>query len=272
MSTILSAECVSLAEIWIYPIKSLPGVKLQQAALRENGALADDRRWAIFDLQGQMVNGKRTARVHALDMRFRPTDEQVTLIDRPGGREATFCLASERAAAADWLGEFFGFQVELREDAERGFPDDLEAWGPTVVSTATLSAVAGWFPPLKVEEVRRRFRANLELNCPVPFWEDCLFGPAGQIVRFFVGQIELAGVNPCQRCVVPTRDSQSAEVYPRFAAEFSERRASTLAAWAPSSRFDHFYRLAVNTRGVGRQGHRLLRVGDPIGVLGAFPE
>ncbi|HEY5312849.1 MAG TPA: MOSC N-terminal beta barrel domain-containing protein [Pirellulales bacterium] len=264
-------ETASIAEIRIYPIKSLPGLKLEQAAVRDNGALADDRRWAIFDSDGRVVNGKRTPRIHALDAHFAAGPEQVVLVDRAGSREAAFQLTRQAAEAAAWLSEFFGFPVELREDVERGFPDDRDAPAPTVVSTATLEAVAGWFPPLELEQIRRRFRANIELSCPAAFWEDCLFGEPGQVVRFDAGEVELAGVNPCQRCVVPTRHSESGEIYPHFAATFSQRRQATLPDWATASRFNHFYRLAVNTRGVGPQRGRHLRVGDRVCVRGIEP-
>lgn len=266
-----SSPALVVARIRIFPIKSLAALELPQVCLRDNGALADDRRWAIFDSDGKVVNGKRTPRIHALDVRFGPQVELATFFDRPGQREATFDLVRDRNEAAAWLSEFFGFLVELGENVEHGFPDDTEAFGPTIVSTPTLEAVAGWFPPLEVEEVRRRFRANIELSCPTAFWEDCLFDVAGQVVRFELGEVELAGVNPCQRCVVPTRDSTTAEVYPRFAVTFGERRQATLPDWATASRFNHFYRLAVNTRGVGHQLGRQLRVGDRVVVGETVP-
>ncbi len=154
------------------------------------------------------------------------------------------------------------------EQPEGGFPDDTDAPGPTLISTATLEAVAGWFPPLTIESMRRRFRANLEFSTPEPFWEDRLFGPSGSVVTFRLGEVVLAGTNPCQRCVVPTRDPATGEVYPRFTPEFTEHRKQTLPAWAEASRFNHFYRLAVNTRGVDCPLDARIRVGDEIVIRG----
>lgn len=270
MTTVRSAP-VHVSEIRIYPIKSLPGVRLERVTLRDNGALADDRRWAMFDFDGRVVNGKRTPRVHALNARFGEPIEQVTLIDRATGSSLECNLARQPERAAAWLSEFFAFPIQLREDVECGIPDDPEAFGPTVIGAQTLEAVAGWFPPLEPEEMRRRFRANLELSCPAAFWEDCLFAAAGQVVHFAIGEAQFVGTNPCQRCVVPTRQSESGEVYPQFAATFGRRREVALSSWACGSRFDHFYRLAVNTRGVGHQLGRKLRVGDRVKVLGRQP-
>jgi hypothetical protein len=48
---------------------------------------------------------------------------------------------------------------------------------------------------------------------------------------------------------------------------FARRRQDSLPAWAPADRFDHFYRLAVNTRRAeGRPA--VLRVGDAVRILG----
>ncbi len=152
---------------------------------------------------------------------------------------------------------------------DAGFPDDLESPGPTVVSTATLRTVAGWFAGLNEDEVRRRFRANLEIDAEgndlPPFWEDRLCGPAGQATRFRVGDVVFSGTNPCQRCIVPTRDAATGDAWPRFAKAFAQAREVSLPAWAERSRFDHFYRLAVNTRLAGAGGR--IRVGDAVEVL-----
>ena len=40
-----------------------------------------------------------------------------------------------------WLSDFFGFPVTIRHESEKGFPDDREAFGPTIVSEASLHAI-----------------------------------------------------------------------------------------------------------------------------------
>jgi uncharacterized protein YcbX len=188
-------------------------------------------------------------------------------------------LAAGDAELERRLGEFFGFEVTLEENLETGFPDDLESPGPTVVGRPSLEAVAAWFPPLDLTETRRRFRATLELDCaenddePMPpFWEDRLFAPdaspdALATVGFRIGAVRFEGVNPCARCAVPTRDSHTGEVWPRFAQEFQTRRAESLPAWAPRTAFDHFYRLSVNTRVPPSETGKRIRIGDPVTVI-----
>jgi uncharacterized protein YcbX len=60
--------------------------------------------------------------------------------------------------------------------------------------------------------------------------------------------VNFVGINPCQRCVVPTRDALTGELTPSYAARFMAERQAALPAWAPAVRFNHFNRLAVNTR------------------------
>jgi uncharacterized protein YcbX len=170
----------------------------------------------------------------------------------------------EPARLAKWLGEFFGFAVELRHDAVKGFPDDDIAFGPTVISEASLHTIQSWFPELKVESLRRRFRANLELNTCEPFAEDRLFGAPDELKPFPIGDVKFLGHNPCQRCVVPTRDPDSGQGNTDFQKKFMELRKKTLPPWANAQRFNHFYRFAVNTSVPPSEAGKILRVGDVV--------
>ena len=143
-------------------------------------------------------------------------------------------------------------------------PDDTDSPGPTVISTAALAEVATWYPGLSEQDARRRFRANLEFGrCPA-FWEDRLFGDEGGSVAFTIGDVRARGINPCRRCIVPTRDPDSGEARDGFQRTFVARRRETLPSWARRSRFDFFYRLSVNTCVDASQAGKVLRTGDPV--------
>jgi len=126
-----------------------------------------------------------------------------------------------------------------------------------------LETVATWFPGWSLEEVRLRFRANLEISGVPPFWEDRLYAAEGNGVRFRIGEALLEGVNPCQRCVVPTRDPETGAITEGLSRRFSEFRRETLPNWASRDRFDHFYRLTTNTRLIGSP-NCLISVGDEV--------
>jgi uncharacterized protein YcbX len=255
-----------LARITIFPIKSLDGVSLGEAALTSGGSLVHDREFCLVDASGKVVNGKRTARVHQVRATFDLAAQTVDL--RASAEEAprTFHLHGDRTGLEDWFGRFFGFPVSLRHDTTTGFPDDPHWKGPTVVGEQTLSEVASWFHGLTVDDARRRFRANLEIADVPAFWEDRLYDQEGSAVRFSVGAVTLEGMMPWPRCAVPSRNPLTGDEDPGFRRRFAQQRQATLPWWAAQSRFDHFYKLCVGTRAPGQAG-RTLRVGDGVRIL-----
>lgn len=260
----VNVDMAQLTRIVIFPVKSLDGVTVDAARVLPSGALEHDRRFALLDSQGQFVNGKRTPRIHLLRTGFDLAQRRISF--STGGVAREFHIDSDRRQLDEWLSGFFGLPIRLQENAAAGFPDDTDSPGPTVISAATLIEVTSWFPGISVDDVRRRFRANLEIDGVEPFWEDRLYSEAGRVVRFQVGEVVLEGTNPCRRCVVPTRSPETGERYAEFAATFETRRYETLPFWATRSRFDHFYHLAVNTRPVaGRTG--TIRVGDEVQIV-----
>jgi uncharacterized protein YcbX len=226
--------------------------------------LRHDRAFALVDERGGFVNGKSEPLIHALRVTYDADVTRATFTSPRVAAPFVFGFADDAAALCAWLGEHFGRTIALRRDAGGGFPDDARAPGPTVVSRATLATVAAWFPEVDVEGMRRRLRANVEIDGVPAFWEDALFGAADEAVPFHVGAALLEGTNPCARCIVPSRDAETGAPLPGFQKTVAERRAATLPEWADRSRFDHFYRLTVNTRPAPDQAGRVIRRGDAI--------
>lgn len=257
---------LTLHSITIYPVKSLDPVELDATTVTPGGTLDYDRRWALRGSDGRFVNGKATPAIHFLHAKFYLPLQLVTLSWQKEPDEYTFSLTREAAEAGDWISRKLGVAVTLVTDPERGFPDDLDAYGPTVISRGTLQTVASWFAGMDEEDVRRRFRPNLVIDGVPPFWEDGLYRAQGTVL-FRIGDVAIHGVNPCARCVVPTRDPENGTPWPRFRSVFLAKRKATLPAWAERSRFDHYYRLAVNTRVPLSEAGKQLRVGDPVACV-----
>ena len=278
------------------------------------GALEHDRRWQLVDMEGRVVNAKRSPLFHALRAEFdlagqggdvpRLGTNLIHLAIAPealragaipgvarlaGLRAASFPLVPGPDGPCGWLSEALGIGVLLLERPDGGFPDDREASGPTLVSTATLATVGRWFG-FDLAEARRRFRANLEIGDCDAFWEDALASPARPELQpslldlgpdeptdpyadlpppepwaFTLGTVRFRATNVCRRCVVPTRDSRTGVVTEHFRDVFEARRARTLPAAVDASGWSHFYRLAINTVACG-QGS--VRVGDAISGTG----
>ncbi|MBU7584117.1 MAG: MOSC N-terminal beta barrel domain-containing protein [Nostoc sp. TH1S01] len=265
-----------LAKILIYPIKSLDGVEVTQAEVLSSGALKGDREFAIFDAEGKFVNGKRYPKIHLLRVnyanlqgssQFSIVNQTISLQIPNQDLPLVFHLNAEKQKLAAALSDFFGFSLTIIQNHQMGFPDDTESPGPTVISTATLTEVASWFPGVSVDEMRRRIRANIEIAGVPAFWEDQLFREPDKLVSFRVGNVLFFGVNPCQRCIVPTRHPDSAAAYPNFQKIFIQQRQATLPEWVNSSYFNHFYRLSVNTRLPISESGKILQIGDEIEII-----
>ena len=252
-----------LGQIQIFPIKSLDGLIVGQSQITAGGILANDRIYAIFDQDGKVVNGKRTARVHELRCKFDAAINEIQLWQNGESSPTQFYFDTPEKIEK-WLGEFFGFAVTLHRESQKGFPDDREAFGPTITSDASLREIQKWFPELTLESLRRRFRSNLELTGDAPFCEDRLFGAPGELKPFQIGVVKFLGHNPCQRCVVPTRDPDSGDAVGNFQKKFMELRKKFLPEWANAQRFNHFYRFAVNTSILPGEAGKLLCAGDPV--------
>jgi uncharacterized protein YcbX len=278
-----------LSGIRLHPVKSLDPVSVTEARIGPGGGLEHDRAWALFSVDGRWVNAKRTPAMHLIRATYAPDLRSVTLAvpgDRRNVPARTFPFPGGTEDAAEWFSVYFEQQILVRH-APEGLPDDSIAYGPTIISTASLQRVCEWFPGMTLDNARQRFRTTLEIdngdlnasaagpqdaeraastNGHLPaFWEDQLYGEDERsVVRFRIGEVNFEGSNPCARCPVPARDPQTAADLLGFQKRFSDLRRETLPAWAAAVRFDHFYRLAVNTRVAPTETGKPLRLGDAL--------
>jgi uncharacterized protein YcbX len=261
---------VWLANIRLHPIKGLDPVSVPEARIGPNGGIELDRVWALFSLDGQWINGKRTAAIHHLRAEYDALVSTVTLsvsgdaVKSHAVKRARFAFPADYERAAAWFSEYFDQTVVVRHVPE-GVPDDGLAPGPTIVSTASLQTVCELFPGVELNEARERFRTTLEIAGVPAFWEDQLFGENENYpVRFKIGEVAFEGSNPCARCPVPPRNPRTGEDLTGFQKKFSEMRRNSLPPSSPAARFDHFYRLASNTRVPSTEQGKLIRVGDAL--------
>jgi uncharacterized protein YcbX len=259
-----------LARIQIHPIKSLDPVEIQATIIGLAGSLQFDREWALYSLDGRLINATRTPAMHLIRATYAPDFSRVTLAvpaDRRNIPAATFPFPGGTKLAAAWFTQYFEQPVIVRHNPA-GVPDDLIANGPTIISTATLDAVCAWFPGMTVAEARLRFRSTLEIDGVPAFWEDHLFGPEiRSVIRFRIGEVAFEGSYPCIRCSIPARDPHTGAHTIGFQKHFSELRHAQLPPWSPAARFDHFYCLATNTRVASTESAKHLRIGDSLLLL-----
>jgi uncharacterized protein YcbX len=180
---------------------------------------------------GQIINGKRTNKVQQPALK-----ELMDILPKAQGTIGPIDVL-------DWgkmLTQALGEPVVLRSHESTGLPDDSERPGPTIVAAATLQAL-GDALGLSLDQMVGRFRPNILLEGLAPFDDDLL---VGDTLR--TGGSTFYMAKPCNRCVVPTRDPGTGEVY----AGFKDRFIAARTAGAPllaAHLFDHHYKLCVNT-------------------------
>ncbi len=258
----------TLTRIAVYPIKSMDPELVLSTGLVGEGALAFDRAYSFFGEDGKWLRAKRCPQLQQVRSRFNLETGDVTFTPPGEGEAVTFKLPDQADEAAAWFGDLIGERVTLKHAPEGGYPDETGNFeGPTLISTATLETVGDWFGGLPLEELRRRFRANLEVDGVPAFWEDRLLRSDGPTPRLRIGDVELYGFHPCARCVVPTRDSYTAEGDREFQKIFMARREASLPAWADRDCFNHYFRLAVNCHVDQATLSGSLSVGDELELL-----
>jgi hypothetical protein len=255
-----------LAHLRIYPVKGLDGQAVEEATVRDGGTLAGDREFALVDPEGETVNAKQSGRLQALRTEFdRSTGE--LRVETPAGQRLGFDLDSGTGRAGEWFSEFLDRQVRLEQDRSVGFVD-RRGMGPSVISTATLEAVASWFDGVTVEGARRRLRANVEVGGVPAFWEDRFVGEGAP--AFSAGGVRFEGVTPCARCIVPARDPDTGQPLEGFREQFLRRRQETFPEWADREAFDHLYTLMIITRIPESDRGGSLEVGDAVERLPTY--
>ena len=230
---------LQLEQLWIYPVKSCAGIRLEQAELQPAG-LAWDRAWMVVDAQGEFVSQRELPRMVLIQPAFRFGQLELSAPGMlPLRLELELDAASHRRlvqvwddrvqawdmgdAAAQWFSEFLQAELRLvRFDPEvrrlssgrwtRGVeaPNRFSDGFPLLLlSSASLADLNHRLQALGQEPVGiERFRPNLVLGGLDVHDEDRLAElvfplPAG-------GEVRLEPVKPCARCAIPNIDPATA--------------------------------------------------------------
>lgn len=232
----------------------MDGVAVPSAEFLDSGALKNDRKWALFNEKKKYLNAKRTPLIQQIRNTFNAEISEIEI--HPDG--GVFSLVDLVPLEA-WCSDVFEEKVSIGYDEKTGFPDDDKRLGPTVVSAKTLQSVAEHFG-IDYSEAIRRFRPNVIIDGPETFEEDLWVGQRLEGTGF---SLEL--VKHCNRCVVPTRDSNTGMASESFKTAFAELR-KLYTSRKVLSIFDHHYKLALNTHALNQKGHQI-KVGEEIRLV-----
>ena len=223
---------LSIAALYVYPVKSCRGIELRHARLT-NAGLQHDREWMVVTPEGRFLTQRELPKLAVVATSLDATALGLAAPGRPPLsvplqaapdsplREVTVwreeCLARDEGdAAATWLGELLGRPVRLvRFDRSRRRPTDpdwsqgldgeslfSDGFPVLVLSQASLDDLNSRLQaPLPVE----RFRPNILLAGCEPYAED-------RIGSLAVRDVRLRLVKPCARCSVTTVDQSTGTV------------------------------------------------------------
>lgn len=255
-----------ISRIRIYPVKSLDPIELQSAELGTY-SLLHDREFAILAKDGRLINGKRTGRVNELKASYDLEKQLIHLVPRAGGTSKSFALAEEDPALIKYLEDFFEIPVHFLRRTKGELMDIPKMSSITIVSEASLQSLQADIVDVSLENLRLRFRTNLEIGGVSPYWEEQLFQAPGVGMCFKIGKVELIGVSPRARCNVPPRDPLNGETDKSFIKKMLQSREAHLPDNSTLAQFGSLYHLTINLYLPESEKGKTINVGDPIEIL-----
>jgi uncharacterized protein YcbX len=257
-----------VSNITIYPVKSLDGISLQKALITDGGCLLHDREYALFNSDGNFINGKSNPLVHSLRANFDLENGFIFLKKNSGQEWNRFHFIKDKNEIENYFSHHFGEKIFLKQEQTGRYMDIPDLAGLTVLSTASLKEINSCFNTISPAELRRRFRATIEIDGVPAFWEDRLFTSHGKGIEFNIGDITVFGISPRERCVVPTRDTINGVVTHAFPKIFSRHRYETIPEWSILNEYKHHYYLSVNCYVPSTEKNKWLNVGDEVKIIG----
>jgi uncharacterized protein YcbX len=221
---------VSVTELWLYPVKSLAGIRVDVLYFDDCGPVGD-RRWMLVDERGRFVS-QRSLSVMAL-FKLSLIDGQIQILS-PTGRSLTLptpdsAKAYPKRVVTVWNDELTGYEVDVAASewfsvemkvplhlvwignaSDRRIPD-AQAYGTERVG------FADGYPLLVCNQAsldrlneasdspleQRRFRPNVVID-GLPAGLELALG------NWHLGQGSLALLKVCERCNIPAIEPDTA--------------------------------------------------------------
>ena len=228
----MNSSTLFISEIWIYPIKSLGGIKLSQARLTERG-LEWDRRWMLLNEKGQFMTQRLIPSMALLEVSLKK--DHLEVLHRKKNLPPLLLpfkadFPAELVEASIW--DDTSEALMISKEADGWFSEALEqscrlVYMPEEASRTITGKISGRiqkvsfadaYPILLIGQSSlddlnsrlaepvpmNRFRPNLVFTGGKPFEEDGWYA-------FTAGDTRFWAEKPCARCVLTTIDQQTAK-------------------------------------------------------------
>lgn len=238
------AATVRVSALFVHPLKSAAGIRVQELTLDERGAVGD-RRWILADLNGGMITARETHRLVLIRPSFLtddrhggirltapglpPLDVPTEWVDRGAPAQTVRVWDDDVVAhdvgdiAAAWCSVAAGRACRLLRLADEDRRPLAPRFAGTIDAHARYVAMSDGAPLLllgmaSIDALNarllesghadvmdlRRFRANVLVAGTLPHDED-----TWRDIR--IGDVPLSVGSACTRCVLTTVDPDSAE-------------------------------------------------------------
>lgn len=223
---------IRVSQLWVYPIKSLKGILLDDVQL-DNRGFQFDRRWMLVDSDNRFITQRQypgmaliAPELSDFGLAVRAPDMPVLIVPYPDHQIELYdevevkCWDDQitahhiNTAIDNWFSEFLGIDCQLvymPDNSERlvdqnyaknneiasfsdGFPN-------LIISEASLEDLNG---RVEIDLTINRFRPNIVISGGEPYVEDSLG-------HFRINQIDFYAVKPCSRCVITTINPETGE-------------------------------------------------------------
>ncbi|GAB3541216.1 MOSC domain-containing protein [Pontibacter brevis] len=222
-----------LADIYIYPIKSLGGIRVPAAEVEERG-LRYDRRWMLVDDAGNFLTQREHAQMALLQVEL--LQDGLSVSHKKGAMETLYIPFEAKGAGNPEL------HVTVWDDtvAAQEVDSEISAWftkalgmparlvrmpdqaqrlvDPDYAHNGEVVSFADGYPFLIIGQASlddlnsrieqpvhmNQFRPNFVFRGGIPFEEDAW-------ASFKIGGVPFQAVKPCARCVVTTINQETAE-------------------------------------------------------------
>ncbi len=220
----------ALSEIFIYPVKSLAGIKVSNWTVNKKGLL-HDRKWMLIDSNKQFLSQRRLPEMVLIKTQL--TENQLILSTETSGSvtlplypdsgsviNTTIwhdqCLAHTTTPEVDqWLSDFLDIECQLVYQPDIAIrPVDPDYASITdqvgfadgfpflIISSASLASLN---QEMKQQLPIERFRPNLVISQCESYAEDSWR-------EISINNINFRLPKPCSRCSVPTINTQTARI------------------------------------------------------------
>lgn len=262
---------LKVSELYIYPIKSLAGIKLNRAVVTDRG-FQYDRRWMLIDKNNRFISQREHAPMALLipeirDQYLTVSASNNTLVNIPLNTDnQNFIMVYIwddvcRAQLVDpTIDDWFSQQLNM--DVRLVFmPDEtLRFTDPDYTPAGQIASFADAYPFMMIGQASlhdlnkkldrqlpiNRFRPNIVFTGGQPYQEDIMD-------NFTINNISFNGVKLCARCNIITIDQETALS--------AKEPTKTLASYRRKSNKIYFGQNLVHS------GTGIISVGDSINLL-----